>query len=168
MAYWIDGEKQSYIKELQDIMSGELHFGDIDNLKFHVDFLTDKVDSMQKLVDETAQKQITDTEIVTIANQFKDEIEFYECFIKWAKPIVSGFEIMHIKTFAEGDLKGYAQGRIHLFNTGCSHEFLYRIDDPENGNSDTLVSIDHGYVNNRIDELWSEIETEIKEFVKTS
>jgi len=166
MAYWIDGKEQPYIKELQDLMSGELHFGDMDNLKFKVDFVVGKIDSMQKFVDETEEKQITSTEIVTLANQFKDEIEFYKGFIKWAKSVISGYEIMRIETFSEGDLKGYAQGRIHFFNTGCTHEFLYRIDDPENGKSNTLVSIDHGYLNNRIKESWDEIEAEIKELVQ--
>jgi len=166
MAYWIDGEKQPYIKELQDLMSGELHFGDIDNLKFHVDFLTGKVNSMQVFVDEAEEKQITCTEIAAIANQFKGEIEIYKRFINWAKCIISGYEIMRIETFTEGDLKGYAQGRIIFFNTGCTHEFLYRIDDSENGKNDTLVSIDHGYMNNKIKESWKEIESEIKELVQ--
>jgi len=166
MAYHIDGEEQPYIKELQDLISGELHFGDIDILKSHVDFLFGKVNSMQEFVDETEEKQITNREIVALANQLKDEIAFYKGFVKWAKPVISGYEIMRIETFAEGDLKGYAQGCIHFFNTGCTHEFLYRIDDPENGKSNTLVSIDHGYMNNKIKESWKEIESEIKELVQ--
>jgi len=165
MAYWIDGEEQSYIKELQDFMSGELHFGDIADLKSHVDFLTGRVNSIQEFVDDVEEKQITCTEIATITNQFKEEIEFYKRFIKWANRIMSGYEIMCIEAFTEGDLKGYAQGRVHFHNTGCTHEFLYRIDDSENGENDTLVSIDHGYMNNRIDELWDEIETEIKKLL---
>lgn len=71
--------------------------------------------------------------------------------------IYMGFEIITANVYTKGDLKGYIDGIIE-FSNGKVHEFLYRIHDPENGDSNKLVSIDYGFENPMVDELWDTIE----------
>ena len=68
------------------------------------------------------------------------------------------FKLNNVEIYEKGDLKGYMQGYISFINKPeVEHEFLYRIKDNENGTPFTLVTIDYGYENNMVDELWQEI-----------
>ena len=77
------------------------------------------------------------------------------------------YRIYNLKFYMRGDLKGYAQGMIE-FNNGRGHEFLYRVYDPENGDSKTMVSIDWGFKNPMVDELWDEIENNLTKIISNS
>ena len=71
------------------------------------------------------------------------------------------FTIHNIEFHRAGDLKGYVTGMIKFPNHDKVHEFLYRVYDPLNGDANTLVSIDYGYLNSQVDELWDTIQTDI-------
>lgn len=76
------------------------------------------------------------------------------------------FNIETIDIYTKGDLKGYAGGCISFTNKpNTEHEFLYRFDDEANGKNFKLVSIDHGYSNNLIAEIWEEIEDHLYSLV---
>jgi len=75
------------------------------------------------------------------------------------------FKFENVEIYEKGDLKGYMQGII-IFSNDKEHEFLYRIEDKENGDDFTLVSIDYGYENNMVDRLWDEIENYCKDLYK--
>lgn len=77
------------------------------------------------------------------------------------------FKLENVEIYEKGDLKGYMQGFIIFSNdVDYEYEFLYRIEDKENGNDFTLVSIDYGYKNNMVDKLWNEIENYCKNLYK--
>lgn len=82
------------------------------------------------------------------------------------------FDFDTINVYTKGDLKGYADGYITFryqrngTESECNHEFLYRFDDAENGQNDTLVSIDYGYEIPYIDRVWQDITIYLKEYVK--
>lgn len=77
------------------------------------------------------------------------------------------YDIYGIDIHTKGDLKGYVTGLITFYYDGktSDHEFLYRIYADENGPSDELVSIDYGYKVPYIDEVWEDIEEELKRLV---
>ncbi|WP_242248330.1 hypothetical protein [Bacillus cereus group sp. BfR-BA-01328] len=79
------------------------------------------------------------------------------------------YEITNINVYKKGDLKGYMDGFI-TFKDGnheSTHEFLYRFDDIENGKNFTLVSIDYGCTVPGIDNVYENIESELKGIVVT-
>lgn len=77
------------------------------------------------------------------------------------------FEFRNVGIYEQGYLKGYMQGFIIFSNQPeCEYEFLYRIQDHENGDSFKLVSIDYGYKNNMVAKLWNEIENYCKDLYK--
>lgn len=70
-----------------------------------------------------------------------------------------GFTLHNIEIFEKGEMKGYLMANIEMNNNSDrEHELLYRVNDPANGESNKLVSIDYGYNNSLIDELWDVIE----------
>lgn len=77
------------------------------------------------------------------------------------------FNIKTIDVYQKGDLKGYANGYIEFdYNNRLhDHEFLYRFDDKANGDNWQIVSIDYGYEIPTINDVWEEIEREIKNIV---
>jgi len=75
------------------------------------------------------------------------------------------YTMENLEYYLKGDLKGYANGLIE-FSNGKVHEILFRFYDPDNGESNQLVSIDYGYENPMVDEYWGEIEAEITKSVK--
>ena len=75
------------------------------------------------------------------------------------------FTITNREVMTKGDLKGYITAMISFSNKPeVEHELLYRVHDPENGEDFTIVSIDYGYNNKEVDNLWNDIETEFKKF----
>lgn len=75
------------------------------------------------------------------------------------------YSFNHVELYKKGDLAGYIEG-ILTFNVGDrekDHEFLYRVDDKENGKDFTLVSIDYGYKIPYINDVWDNIEKTITE-----
>ncbi|PFQ34717.1 hypothetical protein [Bacillus cereus] len=79
------------------------------------------------------------------------------------------YEINNINVYKKGDLKGYMDGFI-TFKDGnheSTHEFLYRFDDIENGKNFTLVSIDYSYRVPGIDNIYENIENDLKRIVAT-
>ncbi|WP_144537093.1 hypothetical protein [Bacillus thuringiensis] len=79
------------------------------------------------------------------------------------------YEITNINVYKKGDLKGYMDGFI-TFKDGnheSTHEFLYRFDDIENGKKFTIVSIDFSYRVPGIDDIYKNIENDLKRIVST-
>ena len=76
------------------------------------------------------------------------------------------FKVHHLDFHEKGDHKGYITGMIEFANRDKAHELLFRVHDPKNGDSNKLVSIDYGYKNPLVDELWQAIENEIKQAYK--
>lgn len=54
------------------------------------------------------------------------------------------YEMWNYDIYTKGDLKGYLNGYIEVDNNR-QYELLYRISDKENGNDNTIVSIDYGW-----------------------
>lgn len=80
----------------------------------------------------------------------------------------NGFTIDNIEIHEKGYLKGYMTSLIAFSNNeNNNHEMLYRISDKENGKDNTIVSIDYGYNNPLVDELWNEIENTCLKIVKS-
>jgi hypothetical protein len=77
------------------------------------------------------------------------------------------YEFYTYDIYRKGDLKGYINGDItfRYNNDEYNHEFLYRFDDAENGENYKLVSIDYGYKIPYIDEVWNDIENQLKMLV---
>ena len=76
----------------------------------------------------------------------------------------SRYEFSTYDIYKKGDLKGYINGYIafRYNNDEYNHEFLYRFDDIENGENFQLVSIDYGWKIPYIEEVWEEIEDQLK------
>lgn len=74
------------------------------------------------------------------------------------------YEIYGVDIHTKGDLKGYVTGMITFYYDGFSsdHEFLYRVDKDENGNAHELVSVDYGYKVPYIEDIWKDLENDIK------
>lgn len=73
--------------------------------------------------------------------------------------------------YTNGDLKGYIEGTVEVFDkeseTAYTAEFLFRVHDPENGNSLTMVSFSETpkeIIKNRVDETWKLLSEQLTEF----
>ena len=89
MAYLKDGKERSYIEELEDLMSGELHYGDTEMLQHHVNHLRNRIKSMRESIDEVEEKQITRSEMLDNVEHFMKKICFFESFVEWAERIIN-------------------------------------------------------------------------------
>lgn len=56
-----------------------------------------------------------------------------------------GFKVEQFEIYRKGDLKGYGNGYLVDSKKDTGYEFLFRFNDPANGEPNTLVSIDYGW-----------------------
>lgn len=76
-----------------------------------------------------------------------------------------------VEYYTSGDLKGYIQGTIEVYdkvsNSAYASEFLFRVYDPENGNSLTMVSFSETpkeKIKDRVAETWELLNEQLIRF----
>lgn len=76
----------------------------------------------------------------------------------------------NVEYYTSGDLRGYIQGIVEIFDkeseTAYTAEFLFRVHDPENGNSLTMVSFSgtpEKEIKNKVDETWKLLSEQLTE-----
>lgn len=108
-------------------------------------------EKLNKCIDIPMQEEKTIKVVEKFKQYFNQDIEK-----------INSFNIESIDIYTKGYLKGYANGYISFTNKpDTNHEFLYRYDDKDNGENFKLVSIDYGYKNSLVTEIWEEIENHL-------